>query len=128
MRRSFAAAVCLIAIASIAPPAAAQSWTPDSKTVTALDVSVKVPGGYGHAPIPLKKYLRYYAGATINGRRMIRGEFLLFDAFDSSKRPGIYIVAEDGLPSVFDGGCSVVNLLYDLETARIVSISCNGIA
>jgi hypothetical protein len=128
MRRLFAAAVCLIAIASLALPAAAQSWTPDLKTVTALDVSVKVPGGYGRAPIPLKKYLRYYAGATVNGRRMIRGEFVLFNAFDSSKRPGVYIVAEDGLPVVFDGGCTVVNLLYDLKTARIVEISCNGIA
>jgi hypothetical protein len=68
------------------------------------------------------------AMASKRGRRMIRGEFVLLNAFDSNKRPEVYIVAEDGLPVVSDGGCSVVNLLYDLKTSRTVSLSCNGIA
>jgi hypothetical protein len=128
MRKFFIAATCLVATLSTISQAATPSWAPHLKTVTALEATVKVPGGYGHPPIPLKEYQRYYAGVTISDRRMIRGEFLLSDAFDSSKGPGVYIVAEDGLPVVSDGGCSVVNLLYDLKTARIVSINCNGIA
>lgn len=31
-------------------------------------------------------------------------------------------------PSIFDGGCSVVTLLIDYETRRVVSAYCNGLA
>ncbi len=44
------------------------------------------------------------------------------------KQDGIHIVAETGFPLIMDGGCSVVNLTYDVDTSRIVAIQCNGYA
>tara|TARA_B100000678_G_C17986325_1_gene413108 strand:- start:119 stop:499 length:381 start_codon:yes stop_codon:yes gene_type:complete len=32
------------------------------------------------------------------------------------------------LPAVNDGGCSVVNIVYDPKTERVESVKCNGLA
>ena len=57
---------------------------------------------------------------------MIRGEFIVPT---DDRKPGVYPVgrAED-FPSMFDGGCAVVNLLYDVAAKRITAIACNGYA
>jgi len=110
-----------------AMPAASLPWTLDHKTIAILESVAKVPGGYGHAPIPLEKYARYYVGVVINGRRMIRGEFDFPNGPDG-RRAGVYIVGESGLPHTLDGGCSIVNLIYDPEAHKMVSIVCNGVA
>ena len=32
------------------------------------------------------------------------------------------------IPTIFDGGCTVVNVEYDLTTRRVIATSCNGLA
>ena len=57
---------------------------------------------------------------------MIRGEY---KERDGSNTPGIvHIGSVDDFPLVMDGGCSVIRLLYDADTGRVVGINCNGTA
>jgi hypothetical protein len=56
---------------------------------------------------------------------MIRGELV---AFDPGQRGSVHITSEDKFPVIMDGGCGVVNFLYDVETAKFVSMGCNGLA
>ncbi len=59
---------------------------------------------------------------------MISGELVL--PFGSKmKSAGIYIVSSKReFPTIFDGGCSVMHVVYDVEAGRVVSLQCNGIA
>jgi hypothetical protein len=106
--------------------AAGQSWTPDAKIISTLESVVKVPGGYDRPPLPLKSYARFYAGSTIKGRRVVRGEYVLSD--DWGKPAGIHISKEEDFPAIMDGGCCIVNLVFDVKAGKIAWIECNGIA
>jgi hypothetical protein len=110
---------------------ATPGWTPDAATISKLESNIK-PGdipklGSGHRPI-VTEYARYYAPYMAGDHRMIRGE--LVRPMGSNMKPaGIYVVdSEKDFPLIFDGGCSIVNLVYDVETARLVSLKCNGYA
>ncbi|MGA7713654.1 MAG: hypothetical protein WCA81_17280 [Rhizomicrobium sp.] len=41
-------------------------------------------------------------------------------------RAGLYV--NEPLPSILDGGCGIVNLLYDPAAGQMVWLRCNGIA
>jgi hypothetical protein len=127
----------LIAMTSVAAMAASASiaasnrdaWTPDAKTVTKLESIAKIPGDPGRSPTPLADYGRFYWGTAANGHRRIRGVFLSPDLPSFRHKPGVYL--SDGssfIPVPMDGGCSVVNLIYDVQSTRIISIWCNGYA
>jgi len=76
----------------------------------------------------LSDYARYYAGYTKGGHRMIAGEFVT-QRWANQKTAGVYIVANRGkFPVIYDGGCGIVNLVYDADTSRLVSFECNGVA
>lgn len=59
---------------------------------------------------------------------MIGGEFVLPVGPDM-KPAGIYTVSSrKGSPTIFDGGCSVMRVTYDVEEDQIVSLQCkNGV-
>ena len=68
---------------------------------------------------------------------MIRGELVIPAAASnvvilsgSKMKPvGIYVVgSEKDFPEIFDGGCTVVHVIYAVETAHVVSLKCNGYA
>ena len=104
--------------------AADARWTPTQADIVRLESGLKLP----MAPTPsgaLKDYARYYAGIVQNGHRMIRGEFV---AFDAAQRGSVHITSEDKFPVIMDGGCGVVNFVYDVQTGKTVSIGCNGLA
>ena len=42
--------------------------------------------------------------------------------------PAVQITSVDRFPVVADGGCSVVNMLYDVDADRMVWLHCNGLA
>lgn len=122
-------------------------WKPGKTTIAKLDFAFRNAGLWKGSPPDTGKYSRYYAGVTIKGRRMVRAEFAMpvyvnvvcrrtsaGDALEcdqahvGSPKPRVYFVPEDKFPSLFDGGCSVVNMLYDVDADRLVSIACNGVA
>ena len=123
-------ALPLIVSLTVVPVESASSKScaskPDAATNGRLRSSVKVPGGWGNAPIPLAKYARHYAGVCTRGQRMIRGELILPDAIEEHVA-GVYVENEADLPIVAGGGSSVANLLYAVKNAHVVWIDCNYI-
>jgi hypothetical protein len=110
----------------------AQHWTPDVATISKVESSIKpsdIPQQYlpGHRPV-IAEYARYYVGYTANNHRMIRGELIM--PFGSRMKPaGTYVVgSEKDFPMIFDGGCAVMHVVYDVEAGHIVSLRCNGVA
>jgi hypothetical protein len=101
--------------------------TPDAATISKLESNIEIPT-FGNEPPPtVSEYARYYAPYMAGDHRMIRGE--LVRPMGSRKPAGIYVVgSEKDFPHIFDGGCSVVHVVYDVETASVVSLKCNGYA
>lgn len=89
-----------------------------------LESLVKIPADIYRRDVPsVAQYKRYYTVTFIKGRRMIWGYFVRSD------KPGIYHVASRyDFPSIDDGGCGVVQVLYDVEAKRIDVLVCNGVA
>jgi hypothetical protein len=58
---------------------------------------------------------------------MIRGELAL--PIGSKMKPaGTYVVgSKREFPMIFDGGCAVMHIVYDVEVSRLVSLQCNGL-
>jgi hypothetical protein len=122
----------LILIACLAELGCRQNWKPDDSDISKLESKIKLSDiANSHppdAPLALSGYARYYLADIVDGRQMIRGEFVRPYGFPS-KPVGIYVVSRlRDFPVIFDGGCSVVSVLYDVEAARIVSLKCNGYA
>jgi len=110
----------------------AQNWTPDAALISKVEAGIKSDGispryPEGH-PLAIDKYARYYLGYTANSHRMIRGRFII--PFGTKMKPaGVYFVgSQKEFPVVFDGGCSVMNLVYDVEAEHVISLRCNGFA
>ena len=71
---------------------------------------------------PLTKYTRHYATVRHDGRIMVQGVFV-------GGRSNVVIEkSESDLPGILDGGCHVINILYDLQAHKIVQAFCNGYA
>jgi hypothetical protein len=87
-----------------------------------VESSVKMPPGAK----PIANYNRFYT-TEIRGRQMILGAFLLDSPGPHGTPPAVHIVVPQDMPTVFDGGCAVVHLQYDIRAARIVTIFCNGL-
>ena len=128
------AAATLAAFVLAAPAAHAKSgdWLPDKTMIARMEAVLKMPKG----AIPLGAFDRFYTGVMVGkdgvpghvptGHRVIWAEYVLPNMH--SMLPGLHIVPWDGMPSIDDGGCSVVNAYYDVETARVAYIACNGYA
>ena len=104
------------------------------------------PGARPSAPdqaLPLDRYVRHYALLTLRSE-----EDLPFTTFEDSPeddskfvgqrivgvlastavvdRPAGIVVSETGrLPQFIHGGCTVVNVVYDPDTGKLVSAWCN---
>lgn len=71
---------------------------------------------------PLPAYARYYSGQAAHGHHLLIGEFVFGD-----EEPGVRVVSPEKAPKILDGGCSVVNLKYDVEKKKVLAIFCNGV-
>jgi len=95
-----------------------KSWTPTSKLVGKVEAKLRMPAG-----TTLSSYARYYYGQISHSHRMLMGEFVL-----SSNAPGVHIVTPEEAPKILDGGCSLIDLKYDVEKKVVVDLSCNGVS
>ena len=91
-------------------------WTPTGAQIEALEAHLP-----SQPPSGLLASSRYYYGITSNRHRFIVGEIL---GFPGRQGPGIYLQRD--LPIVNDGGCSVINLTYDVAKRAFVAFGCNG--
>lgn len=72
---------------------------------------------------PVATYARYYAWADAAKTKVTAIYVSLGGA-----APGRRWVDFDELPLIDDGGCGVVELIYDVKTGVIEDVYCNGIA
>jgi len=108
----------------------AQAWSPDMAMLQKLESNIQPSAypkwGYAGKVPDLTNYARYYAGYTRGAHRLIAGEFVLSE-FSAEKAPGIYVVAnEKKFPMIYDGACGVVHVVYDQDSGKILSLTCNG--
>jgi hypothetical protein len=119
----------VIGFAATIAMASAQRWTLGDADIAKLEAGIKLetlPRWDARLP-PLSGYARYYAGSTMNNEKVILGE--LVTPLGSAYKPGIHIVeSKRTFPTIYDGGCAVINLVYSLKLQKIVSIGCNGFA
>jgi hypothetical protein len=117
-----------LALVAVATGAQAAGYTPDAATIAKLEASITPGRVPGRGTIqPVASYARYYAGTVIGGEPMIVGEFVM--PVGARPAAGIYMVAnEQQMPSIFDGGCTVVHVLYDARQSRLVFARCQGVA
>jgi hypothetical protein len=74
----------------------------------------------------LDDYARYYA---IDGTRVV-GTYVTYTDSRHDLPPGQNRWIDDhrNLPVILDGGCSSVNVVYDLGTRSVEKVFCNGVA
>jgi len=99
---------------------AAIPWEPDLKIIAAVERVVKLPKRAAR----ISFYTRYYAGVIENGHRILEG---VYDEGDDEGDGRVIIVdTAKKFPVIFDGGCEIIHLSYDVDARRLLSISCNG--
>jgi hypothetical protein len=118
---------------------------PERSDVDRLEAQLtrqQVAGAYQGTP-PIGGYVRYYANARPKGwsdlpftargpiarfprdRRLIVGVLVDPSGWPHA-RPGIHRVRLNRLPSIGDGGCGVVNVVYDPKDDALLGAWCNG--
>jgi hypothetical protein len=102
------------------PAAAAAAPTAEQEAIMdRIEREVRLPEGAD----PLGAYLRYYAlHQDGHGTRVVIGYYV------RSTSPGRRWVDETEQPMIDDGGCSIVQVVYDLATQSIQNAYCNGVA
>ena len=118
----------LLAVSVQASSQSEDYWLPDSKTVDRIEQAI------GRMPLPttgkwaatsLDNYGRYYTGVTLNGHRVVFGVFL---SMDPARYPsGIHIVPFEKQPLMTGGGCSQLNVWYDVGEERVTEFHCYGL-
>jgi hypothetical protein len=129
------AMIALVSSAAFADDSGLPHWKPDKATIAKLDFAFRNAGFWDGSPPDIKTYNRYYAGVTIKSRRMVRAEFTEFPdvefvdgkvEYHADKNP-VHIVPDVPLLGDSDGGCAVVNMLYDVDAERMVWLHCNSL-
>lgn len=126
----------LVAVALLtAISAQAKGWPGQISpaTIRLIEQQVVMPPGAD----PLPAYDRYYKRifvkrqGKLSSRPMIEGRFMLRSESrdhwrnESIPVPGIpnaFLSAGPHLPNVADGGCSVVTIYFDVDTARLAEV------
>ena len=85
-----------------------------------IESQVAMPKGAGS----LKDYSRFYAGAPAG---KIVGLYIRGGNGDLPSGARRWVRLE-ALPGIDDGGCSVVNIVFDLATRKVEKEVCNGLA
>ena len=93
----------------------ASAGEPETRFMDAIESTIELPAG----AYDLDQYSRTY----------MFGERKILAIYTSSGQPGrVWVSRPADFPMVFDGGCSVVNVVYDLETRTFLRVACNGSA
>jgi hypothetical protein len=120
----------VIALFPCGGAALADSWTPDAATIAKFEAAIHIPDwgrsdAYpnGHVPM-VSEYARYYAGDNSNGRRIVFAELVVLAPGAPSGTHLVATIAD--FPQISDGGCTVVNLIYDVDQDKVIGLRCNG--
>lgn len=117
-----AAALAVLLAAQAPAPSRTRTdpWTPDLAVVLAVENRVQLPPGSA----PVNKYLRVYAGETVEGRNILRGRYFLKK--DPKNPPVRMVMSAQVFPPPNAPGCAVVDVVFDVTESRQVSTVCIG--
>ncbi|WP_162892384.1 hypothetical protein [Blastomonas fulva] len=79
-----------------------------------------------HAHFDLRRYARLYthtSAGNVEGTYFFPGIGGLPSKWEGGKS---YWVKANEVPAAYDGGCAVINLLYNVPSETLVFVSCNG--
>lgn len=132
VRVAFLTAFLVAVAAAVSSPALAipnsgEAWLPSMAEVQHVESKVTMPDGAQ----AMSAYVRYYAGITVEGRKVIYGVYLATGVVRDMKqdpRAGIRIVTAREVPEIEDGGCSQVTVEFDVTSDSVTRIRCNGLA
>lgn len=141
MRNRMAGALALIAAMTTAGAAGAASDVPTAAEVARVEAALTLPKGAR----AIYDYDRYYTRSMIDGRPVILGLFQRTWIRDvkehlhnnpdnwnmaTPQRVGeVLRVRKAALPGqIADGGCEQIQVVYDVETNKLVDARCNGVA
>ncbi len=105
----------------------------DMDLASLIEASVSLPDDH-----QVSEYVRFYADVEKEGVRFVKAVYLdnrlverhgARDGGLAINYPGegqIRIVQENQFPLITDGGCSIVNILYDVSRAEFEHVYCNG--
>lgn len=121
MKTSFRCASLLCSLLAASRPAlpAQGDFTPSLAQVALVEKAMVLPAGAR----PLADYGRYYAGKAAGNKHTIIGVLMLH-----APTPGITFSDPAHLPNVFDGGCGVIDVEYEVEARLVTRLSCHGVA
>ena len=116
MNRLACMLLLIVSVAAIDPKALADGsgWPLDATIVSHVETLISMPAG----ALPIEDYTRYYQPGFHEGHRTILGIFVIGGdrtAHLSSHHP-----------TVTDGGCAVINVLFDVDTDQPLEIRCSG--
>jgi hypothetical protein len=97
-----------------------------SQLMDQIEKQVRMPAGSR----PLAEYARYYAFDK-RGRVVAIYTTLREPSYESLNLPAgqrRWVSHEDRLPGISDGGCGVVEVLFDPATEQVTRAECNGLA
>lgn len=89
------------------------------QNITTIEAKLKMPNGTR----PLVSYVRYYANVVEGNHRYVNATYV-HDGISGR----IVVVDVDKLPRIFDGGCDVIELRYDLDQEKFIFVRCGGVA
>ena len=114
-KRLFAGvAICAMLVSEIA--LGENSDTTALQFIAELESKLKLPSG----SYRLHEYVRHYKFYGTDASSKVEAIFIFGDGHG-----GVRLVGQEALPRVFDGGCSVVNVVLT-RAGKIVSVQCNG--
>ncbi len=126
VRAAFLATIlAVVSLPALAIPNSGEVWLPSMAEVQHVESKVTMPDGAQ----AMSAYVRYYAGITVDGRKVIYGVYLATGVVRDMKqdpRPGIRIVTAREVPEIDDGGCSQVNVEFDVASDTVTRVRCNG--
>jgi len=130
MRTVFFATMLLTACSSAGPRESDEdSLTAPGSSVDAEDHALIMAQIEQQVQLPanahkLNKYARYYAA---DGTRVI-ATYIISGSDERLVGKRRWMADKRDLPMVMDGGCMVVNVVYDLAKKKVEQSSCNGVA
>ena len=108
-------------------------WTPQESNIRQLERKLRVPD----QSYKLKDYVRHYWGTIENETKILNAHYHVpleeykgvdFTIKGTGTADTIVINSVEGPPTVFDGGCSVLRIRWNMKSGELISIHCNGVA
>ena len=109
-------------------PRMADNHIPDAALVARVEAAAVMPNGAE----PLASYDRAYTQARIDGKDMLLGQLIHHSMMEEIARarhqalpPPIRRVLMGDMVAVFDGGCGILTLIYEVGANRPPRVICN---